>query len=313
MKFMSKIILKIPKRTSDNFGDPITRFIGFVGMVKKSIRSSDILEIDLTDTKFISPFLVSGLVHIVNNHRNKGGKCEFVFNKFSEGTKSYLATVRFPESYNYEGSGGDSIEDVFSTYHDRTYTPIVKFPTALSSEDNLCRENILTALNKILKNQLNLSGSFATGIYYLIDELTQNIVDHSGDNSGAIFAQFFTSKNFMDIAIWDNGKGLYQSYVDSGKHNPSSHSEALNFAVYGKSTKDIPESRGFGLSTSRDMLVNGLSGKFFIFSGNAFFIQTAEREEVIAIPEANSLHGCYLALRIPILNNAQFNPYNFME
>lgn len=271
------------------------------------------MEIDLSETIFISPFLVSGLVHIISNHQNKGGACEFVFNKYSYATKSYLDTVRFPGGYNYEGSGGDSIEDLFSTYHTKTYTPIVTFPTALSFEDNSCRERILTALNKILKNQLNLTGPVAIGIYYLIDELTQNIVDHSGDINGALFAQFFTTKNFMDISIWDNGKGLLQSYVDAAKYDPSSDSEALNFAVYGKSTKDIPESRGFGLSTSRNMLVNGLKGKFFIFSGNAFFVQTTEREEVITIPKGNSIQGCYLALRVPILKNDEFNPYDFME
>ena len=61
------------------------------------------------------------------------------------------------------------------------------------------------------------------------------------------------------------------------------------------------------------MLVNGMKGKFFIFSGNAFFIQTSEREEVISIPERNSIKGCFLALRIPILSNEHFNPYNYME
>lgn len=313
MKLMSKVTLKIPKRTSDSFGDPITKFIEFISVVNQKLYPDVILELDFTETKFISPFLVSGLVHIIDHHQNNGGKCEFIFNEFLDGTKSYLDTVKFPDCFNYNESGGDSIQDVFSAYHDKTYTPIVKFPTALFKAANESREKILTALNTILKNQLNLSGSFATGVYYLIDELTQNIVDHSESENGAIFAQFFVSKNFMDVAIWDNGKGLLQSYIDSGKHNPNSHSEAINFAVYGKSTKNIPESRGFGLSTSRNMLVNGLKGKFFVFSGNAFFIQTAEREEVIAIPEQSSIKGCYVALRIPILNNEQFNPYNYME
>ena len=147
----------------------------------------------------------------------------------------------------------------------------------------------------------------------MIDELTQNIVDHSGTEKGMIFAQFFQSKNFMDICIFDTGKGLFQSYIDSDKHKPKNDSEALNFAVYGKSTKDIPESRGFGLSTSRDMLVNGLKGKFFIMSGNSFFIQTAVKEEVVTVPELYSMKGCYIAMRVPILDNQRFNPYDYME
>lgn len=205
---MSKISLKIPGRTSDNFGDPLTRFIDFIGLVKMDGAKSKILEIDLSGTKFMSPFLISGLVHIITMHRNRGGVCEFNFNDLAHNTRAYLETVKFPLGFNYKENRGDFIEDIFSSYHNRSYTPIVRFPTDLSSGNSLCREKILTALNKILKNQLQLTGPFATGIYYLVDELTQNIVDHSGDLNGSIFAQFFKSKNFMDISIWDNGKGL---------------------------------------------------------------------------------------------------------
>lgn len=306
-------ILKIPKRTSDNFGDPISEFIDFSAIVNNNVLPNEMLEFDFTETMFISPFLVGGLSHIATLHENRGGQIKLVYNDLANSTKSYLDTIHFYSGFDYELNGGDEIEDVFATYHNRTYTPLVKFPTALSTESNDCREKIISALNQILKNQLNLTGNFAMGVYYLIDELTQNIVDHSGAEHGMIFAQYFPSKNFMDICITDCGKGLLQSYLDSGKHNPSSHSEAINFAVYGKSTKDIPESRGFGLSTSRDMLVNGLKGKFMIMSGNALFVQTSEREEVVTIPEDISIQGCYVALRIPILSNEQFNPYNYME
>ncbi len=305
--------LKIPRRIADNFGDPVLRFINFTEFVRNNVSVQDEIEMDFTETIFVNPFLVGGLAHIASVHEQSGGKVSMRFKDGVDSIRSYLETIYFYSGFDYASAGGDQMRDVFESYHAKTYTPIVRFPTALSVESNQSREKNLSALNQILKNQLSLKGDFAMGVYYLIDELTQNIVDHSGAAFGTIFAQYFPSKNFMDICITDTGKGLLQSYLDTNKHAPGSHAEALNFAVYGKSTKDIPESRGFGLSTSRNMLVNGLKGKFLIMSGNAFFIQTAEREEVVTLPDSIHVQGCYIALRIPILDQKEFNLYNYME
>lgn len=308
---MKRLTLTIPVRTSDNFGEPISKFLGFIELFNK--EKFDLLEFNFSETKFISPFLIGGLTYLSILNEANGDSNSFVYNEYSSQTKGYLETIMFPKGFMYSGSIYGEIENVFQDYHNKTYTPIVSFPSTIAQDSNDCRERILSALNQILKNQLNLTGSFGTGIYYLIDELTQNIVDHSGAPKGMIFAQFFQSKNYMDISIFDVGKGLFQSYLDTDKHKPKNNTEALNFAVYGKSTKNIPESRGFGLSTSRDMLVNGLKGKFFIMSGNSFFIQTVDREEVIAVPEIFSIKGCYIALRVRILDNEHFNPYDYME
>lgn len=87
----------------------------------------------------------------------------------------------------------------------------------------------------------------------------------------------------------------------------------MNFAIYGKSTKNIPESRGFGISTSRDMLVKGLKGKFLLMSDDTIYLQTANKQEVIQLPEANRYQGCYVAMRIPLLKDEQFSFYNYIE
>jgi len=57
--------------------------------------------------------------------------------------------------------------------------------------------------------------------------------------------------------------------------------EAINSAANGVSTKNRPEAegRGFGISTSFDMLVNGLKGKYAVMSGNAFMSKNSLNEE----------------------------------
>ena len=61
--------------------------------------------------------------------------------------------------------------------------------------------------------------------------------------------------------------------------------EAITLALNGKSTKPEANSRGFGIPTSRKMLVNGLRGKFFMWTGTAFMYQNVEKEEIISVPE----------------------------
>ncbi len=308
---MEPIRFHIPKRTSDNFGDPI----GYVFEYIEQTNLSDSKEyiFDFNSCRFSSPFLIGGLTSIANENLEKGGANTWLYNENDEYLESYLNAIKFPRGIDFQNVKPNQLDELFKPYYDKTYIPIVCFPTGLTQAEITMRENVLTAVNTLLKNQLNLKGQILTGIYYMIDEMTQNIVDHSDSEKGIIFAQFYPSKNYMDLCIADYGKGLYKTYQESGKHNPKNTEEAMNFAVFGKSTKNIPESRGFGISTSREMLVKGLKGKFFLMSDDTFYIQSQDRQEVIVLPNKITYKGCYVAMRIPILNNEKFQYHNFIE
>lgn len=101
--------------------------------------------------------------------------------------------------------------------------------------------------------------------------------------------------------------------MDTEKYHPKNDEEALNYAVFGKSTKDIPESRGFGISTSIKMLVKGLKGKIFILSGKAFLYQNFQKQEIIKLSEKHYYKGCYIAIRLPMCFDSQFNFYDYIE
>ncbi|MBN8703788.1 MAG: sensor histidine kinase [Bacteroidetes bacterium] len=302
--------IEIPTHISDNFGDPLFYFINTILNVNNS--KAEIFHFDFNNCMFINPFIIGGLTSIAHYQRLKGKKVHYTFNKQNESISNYFKTVYFPDGFNYQESQFQNLDTFFENYHSKTYIPLIAFPAGKKEIENKIREKVISAINSILKDQLKLKGYVLMAIFYMIDELTQNITDHSGSNKGILFAQFYPTKNFMDICIADYGKGLLQSYIDAGKHNPKSDEEAINFAIFGKSTKNLPESRGFGLSTSRRILVEGLKGKFCIYSGNAFFVQDIEREELIALEEGYYYKGCYVALRIPILTNEQFNLYDYV-
>jgi hypothetical protein len=88
---------------------------------------------------------------------------------------------------------------------------------------------------------------------------------------------------------------------------------AINFAANGKSTKDSPENegRGFGIRTSKKMLVDGLKGKYLLLSGGAFLIKTIDKEEVVEVPANLYFKGTILLLRVPSLLNISFDPSEY--
>lgn len=226
---------------------------------------------------------------------------------------SYLDAICFPEGYNFDGMTSEEMTRKLETYNTKTYIPLVLFPTAANIAESSLRENVLSAINSILREQLKLTGNILEAIYYLVNELTNNVADHSRSGKGILFGQFYPTKNYMDICIVDFGKGIKQTYLDSSKAFPKTHEEALELAINGRSTKDQILSRGFGISTSRKMLTEGLKGKFLLCSGNAMFYQNSEKQEIIALPEHAHFWGCMAGLRIPTLPIKEFDFYKYTQ
>ena len=115
--------------------------------------------------------------------------------------------------------------------------------------------------------------------------------------------------------IADIGKTLLESYQTSEKHRGDvlTENQAMEAALAGKSTKSTNVDRGFGISTSKEMLTSGLNGKYFLWSGNVFNIHTSEINNVVNIPNEIRWQGVYLCLRIPVIPKPGFNLYDFVE
>lgn len=300
----------IQHRFSDNFGEPLNYLFGLLIQINETKPTE--VRFDFSESKFISPFVIGGVIAISNSLKRQGKKIEFIFNK-NISVPSYFDAIHFPEGYNFDGMTSVEMNSKLEEYHLKTFIPLVLFPTTANNVESILRENVLSAISTILRKQLKFTGNLLQAIYYLIDELTNNVADHSGSERGILFAQFYPTKNYMDVCIADFGKGIKQTYIDSGKANPNSHEEAIEFAIKGKSTKNQAVSRGFGISTSRKMLTEGLKGKFFLYSGNAMFYQNFEKQGIIALPENACFQGCIVALRIPIIPNNNFDFYKYTE
>lgn len=93
------------------------------------------------------------------------------------------------------------------------------------------------------------------------------------------------------------------------------HAEALRYSVKGLSTKNRPdnESRGYGLSTNLNMVVNGLGGSFMMLSGKGFFRCDEDGEQFVNLPDGLAWDGTMILVSIPLKQRAGFNVYNYIE
>ncbi|EME7093533.1 ATP-binding protein, partial [Enterococcus faecium] len=98
-----------------------------------------------------------------------------------------------------------------------------------------------------------------SNIQTAIDEIFNNIADHSSQNIGCVFAQFFPKLKKIKISISDFGIGIPTSVkkLKPGKDD----AELLSIACQeGFSTKSTPKNRGAGLTNIITSLTNASIG-----------------------------------------------------
>jgi anti-sigma regulatory factor (Ser/Thr protein kinase) len=143
-----------------------------------------------------------------------------------------------------------------------------------------------------------------SNIQVAVEEIFNNICDHSSENIGCVFAQFYPAKNQIVIAISDFGTGIpcvmkkvYQSLDDT---------QLLKKALEeGVSTKSTPRNRGAGLTNIVRSLTNDGIGKVHIFSNYAkLTISNKEVEQEVIL---NTYYpGTFFEIEIDISNESLY-------
>lgn len=269
---------------------------------------------DFSNTQILNPFFILPLVL----YKNKCGK-NITYENIPTRIQSYFDIIHFSDFCDAESMGEESFKAFMETYNDKRYIPIVKFPSCGRKSKIL--DNILTSIGCILKTQLKIKGNLYSGLSYLLSEIVDNIVEHSDSSYGYIFAQYYKNKKdkFIDICIVDEGISILGSYLKNKKDNISSDIDAIQKASIGVSTKNRPdaENRGYGIVTSRKMLVDGLKGQFFLFSGGAFYRYhhngSKVLENYVDLPDGIKWDGTIVLLRVPYCENEDFNYVEFLE
>ena len=259
--------------------------------------------IDLSDTHFVSPvFALSLIVYLT-----RCGKDVHLQN-----IPDYLRTIGFADG----GIKPDRMRlteflATLEKHAAKTFIPIVDFSAERNSD---AKEVVSSIVENMIIRQLSIQQNVANGFKYMIDETLDNITEHSESDRGYIFAQAYPTKGFLDVCIADRGVGLLGSYEKLLGNEIASDMEAIKAANRGISSKNLPdaENRGFGIRTSKHMLIQGLGGQYMMISGNSLYLKSRILDSFYAMPNGLRWNGTIVALRIPYHSNT-FNYIDYIE
>ena len=257
---------------------------------------------DLNSASFFHPFFLAPLV-IYKQRCGKNVECVNIPVRIT----GYLDLVHFntPLSVNTESN----LKDALSPYISKTYLPVCQFDL---HKDNV--DNLQSVLQGIIKKQSGADYRIVTPLSYLLGELIDNMNEHSSGEHGYIFSQYLKKENCIDLVLADDGITILGSYVKANKYISEingNDAEALKMATEGRSTKNLPnaENRGYGISSSKKMLSDGLQGSFFMLSGGAFHRHDSSGSVFVRLPSSIYWDGTIILMRIPVKVPVDFD-YN---
>lgn len=285
----------------DRLIDGLTPVVRIMSQLESS-REQEVT-IDFSDTRFISPIFALSLIVYISRC---GKQISF------KNVPDYLELIGL-------SNGGIKPDEMRQTeflaalekYASKTYIPIIDFAAGRNSD---AKEVVSSIAENMIIRQLSIRSNVANGLKYMVDETLDNITEHSDSDRGYIFAQAYPTKGFLDVCIADRGINLLGSYMKLPDNEIASDMEAIKAANRGLSSKNLPdaENRGFGIKTSKQMLVQGLGGQYLMISGSSLYIKSRNLDSFYAMPHGLRWNGTIVALRIPYHSDI-FNYIDYIE
>lgn len=259
---------------------------------------------DFKDCTFLHPFFLAALAVLKNRYGN-------IIKPQNIAIKSYFDLVYFHSPLVVRDNHDDSI---WQHYHYRSYLPICLFNPQSKSSTRHAQELV----QNTVKAQIGAHPKLHSVLSLLLGELIDNITDHAHSDRGYLFCQRIPRENMLYVFISDTGHTIYSSYASDARYADkltNRESSALSLALSGMSTKNRPdnENRGYGISKSRKLIVDGLNGEFFVLSGNAFFRHDRQDEVLVDLPETVRWDGTVVLLKIPTIIPEDLDIYKYIS
>ena len=268
----------------------------------KTVSDAQII-LDFTDCHVVSPLFVLSLL-VFQSHTEK----DIIFT----GKNDYLKSIGLADG----GIRPDTLRRseflaVMEGYANKDYIPIVNFPAKVEDDE---KEAVSSIVESMLIRQNGIESNVATGLKYIIEETLDNVTEHSQTDRGYIFAQSQKERGYLDICIADRGITLLGSYQRLPDNEIASDLEAIKAANRGISSKNLPEAenRGYGIYTSKKMLIEGLRGQYLMISGSTFYMKGLCYDKFHELPMGLHWDGTIVAFRLPFCE-PKFNYINFIE
>ena len=251
-------------------------------LVLSQVEEADEYIIDFSNVGTIEPFgllLVSSEIQrLIQSHPNS--KCEFINYK----NMTYAGTMGFFKAFGCEFGKAPGEALGSSRY----------LPIRILNSDEMRRvaETDYKQVGEVIEERSKELSSILCGasegdinetLTYSIREIMRNIVEHSESKKFGMCAQYWPSKNKVEVAIIDRGVGIRKTLSANHHLSITDNKAAINYAlmpaISGKAFKGSKikqkgpwANSGFGLYMTNRICRNG--GTFFIASGDTGMLLT---------------------------------------
>ncbi len=128
-------------------------------------------------------------------------------------------------------------------------------------------ESINDECNAIVSNLLKIHDielSVVQSFNYCLYEVLDNVLTHSGKNSGVLVSRYSAEKKQIQVLVADDGMGIHKSLTGNNLYKELTEEEALQHVILDKVTDG--KGMGFGLYSTKN-LITFAGGTLVIISG----------------------------------------------
>ncbi|WP_412495001.1 hypothetical protein [Shewanella algae] len=263
------IQVKVPQNLSLN------NALNFCNRLWK-LDDSDAYEFDFGNLGLVEPFTMAYVANELKRYRNS--KPHSSFTAKNHENKTYAAHMGFFRAFGLQFGNEPGEAKGSSTYLPLTILKVSDIEQeAIDSYSHVgdVIESKAERISKLLTRKD--SGDLVDTLTFSIREIIRNVVEHSGSEIVEYCAQYWPSRNLVEVAILDTGNGIKQGLSTNPFLNMQNERDALHLAllpgVSGKMYKGVRKRKhdewqnsGFGLYMTSRICRNG--GDFFVASND---------------------------------------------
>lgn len=282
--------IKLPRQLNKNSIRDV--IISFRNYVDSCVTGSEIT-IDMRGITFIEPAGVIALSNIIQwARKNKNVHVNFIIDTSSKDSRNikameYLSDCSFFANFDQA--------DIFKVPRLRQTTLELK-EVGTTKIDQWKQSDLMTWL----QSRTGRINEFSS-ICVAIDEIFNNISDHSQEHIGSIFGQHYPNRDRIIIAVSDFGIGIPASIKRKFELDLPDNKLIEHALEEGISSQSVPQNRGAGLSNIMKTLTRNNIGEVTIVS-NCGKVVIIDNKVVESTSFEESYPGTFFELIIDVSN-----------
>jgi len=286
-------MIKVEFPRGDDILEHLSIAIKIINNMDQEFKKEKKISLDFSDLEWFIPcsmILISNKIKEFFEH----GALEIKYKApVKESVRKHMEKIGFPLGKNEDGD---------------SYVSLKHF-----KKDKKDKNQINKKVNELINSiEGKIPCEFGESVKYILGELSDNIDDHSEFEFASLMAQYFPTKEILDIAVFDNGISI-PTLFEKHKVSFENDQDAIKKAVWGEvTTKEHDITRGYGLKTCKKLSIEGLRGELYIISRKGILRIKSKDDILLQELSGDILQGTFIYLRLKTPKN-KLNIYEFVE